>query len=246
MNLEDSIKDVISKKLEDGTIEKLVEKQLEEGVNNALSKLFGSYGDVTEVIEKKIKSVMIPYLENYDYSEYIVKLDTVLTEVLKNTTLDNKKILTNFKDLINPQKIDVIKTSELYNKWTEFVANNVKTEGLDIDYDDGVSYKPVDVSMETEYEEERSWSSFEGAKLVFECEHDEEMNFEIRLNRWKNHDKNWNMYYNNIHDINSLRNLNEFEIFLMNLSQNGTKIELDEDYLNDEITPEKEPEPTFE
>lgn len=246
MNLEDSIKDVISKKLEDGIIEKLVEKQLEEGVNNALSKLFGSYGDVTEVIEKKIKSVMIPYLENYDYSEYIVKLDAVLTEILKNTTLDNKNILTNFKDLINPQKIEVIKTSELYDKWTEFVAANVDTNGLDIDYDDGVGYKPVDVSMEVEYEEERSWSSFEGAKLVFECEHDKEMNFEIRLDRWKDHDENWNMYYNNIHDLSSLRHLNKFEIFLMNLSQNGTELEIDKDYENDEVIPEKEPEPTFE
>ena len=78
------------------------------------------------------------------------------------------------------------------------------------------------------------------------CEHDEEMNFEIRLNRWKDHNKNWDMYYNNIYDINSLRNLNEFEIFLINLYQNGTKIELDEDCLNDETTPEKEPAPTFE
>ncbi|SUA70143.1 hypothetical protein [Paenibacillus polymyxa] len=76
MTLENSIKDVISKKLEDGTVEKLIEQQLEKGVVNALENLFRSYGDVTKIIEEKVKSVMVPYLESYDYSKYIIKLDS--------------------------------------------------------------------------------------------------------------------------------------------------------------------------
>ena len=36
MSIENSIKDVIAKKLEDGTIEELVSKQFEKGVNEAL------------------------------------------------------------------------------------------------------------------------------------------------------------------------------------------------------------------
>ena len=102
MNLENSIKDVISKKLEDGSIEKLVEEQLEKGVSNALSSLFSGYGDVTKVIEKQVKSVMIPYLSQYDYSNYIVKLDSILVDVLKASSLENKKMLENFKDLMLP------------------------------------------------------------------------------------------------------------------------------------------------
>src|SRR5699024_4551037 len=100
MNLENSIKDVISKKLEDGTIENLIAEQLEKGVTHALDNIFRSYGDVTKVIEDKVKSVMVPYLENYDYSEYITKLDSVLTDVLKSSALENKKLLENFKELM--------------------------------------------------------------------------------------------------------------------------------------------------
>lgn len=245
MNLENSIKDVISKKLEDGTIEKIVSEELEKGVTEALSNLFGSYGDATKVIEEKVKSVMVPYLESYDYSRYITKLDDVLVEILKNSTLENKRLLANFKDLISFKKIDKIKVSEIYEKWIDFVVKEVDTDGLEVNYDDGVSYELVEVSMEVEYEEDRSWSSFEEAKLVFECEHDEKMNFEIRISRWKEKNKNWDINYNTLHDIKSLRHLNEFTIFLMNLSQSYAELEIDTDCENDEITPEKEPEPYF-
>lgn len=91
MNLEDSIKNTIEKKLEDGTVEKLIAEQFENGIANALDSLFRSYGDVTKIIEKKVKEVMVPYLESYDYSDYILKLDSVLVDVLQNTAMENKK-----------------------------------------------------------------------------------------------------------------------------------------------------------
>ncbi|MBU3102959.1 hypothetical protein KPL41_02335 [Clostridium gasigenes] len=246
MNLENSIKDVIDNKLADGIVEKLISEQLEKGVLNALDHLFGSYGDVTKVIEKNVKSVMIPYLENHDYSEYITKLDSVLVDVLKHTSLDNKKILENFKELMMPNEIKTIKVSELFDKWTEYVAKNIKTDELEIDYDDGVSYEQVNVTFEVEEEEDRSWSSFKGANLVFECEKDEEMNFKIRLSRYeRSSDELWDIRYESNHHMNSLRYLNDFEVFLMKLNQANTTIEIDETEGDDYITPQAEPEATF-
>ncbi|ATF13541.1 hypothetical protein A616_16625 [Brevibacillus brevis X23] len=247
MSVENTIKDVITNKLEDGLVEKLIGEQLEKGINNALNSLFSSYGDVTKVIESKVKSVMIPYLESYDYTDYILKLDSVLVKVLKNTALDHKKILTNFKTLIdNDEHGKSITVTELYEKWTDYVAKEVKTDDLEINYDDGVSYESVEVSYEVEYDNDRDWSSFEGALLNFECEHDEEMNFSIRLSRRKkSSDKGWDIEYKTSHDIKSLRYLNEFELLLMKLTQNGAKLVIDKDGDSDEVQPEKEPEPTF-
>ncbi|QDX94621.1 hypothetical protein EEL30_21505 [Brevibacillus laterosporus] len=247
MTIEQSIKDVISKKLEDGTVEKLIEEQLEKGINNALNSLFGSYGDVTKVIEKKVKSVMIPYLESYDYSEYIVKLDSVLTDVLKHSALENKKLLTNFKSLIEPSEHEKsLKVTDLYERWMDYVAKNVNTDDLKIDYDDGVSYEYIDVRFEVDYNENRNWDIYEYAVLSFECEQDKEMNFSIRLSRWKEgSDKGWNMNFDSVHELSSLRHLKEFEIQLMKLAQNHTKIILDKDYDQDVIQPEAEPEATY-
>lgn len=156
MNLENSIKDVITKKLEDGTVEKLVSEQLEKGVVNALDSLFRSYGDVTKVIEEKVKCVMVPYLENYDYSKYITKLDSVLVDVLKNSALDNKKLLENFKTLMVGESIrEEIKMSDIFKKWCEYCENNVDKNELDFDYEGGyinVSFSVEDVSND--------WSSY--------------------------------------------------------------------------------------
>jgi len=39
MNLEDSVKDVITKKLEDGTVERIISEKLEKGNNSCLYHL---------------------------------------------------------------------------------------------------------------------------------------------------------------------------------------------------------------
>ncbi|MED1789093.1 hypothetical protein P4V47_16645 [Brevibacillus laterosporus] len=247
MTIEQSMKDVISKKLEDGTVEKLIEEQLEKGINNALNSLFDSYGDATKVIEKQVKSVMIPYLESYDYSRYIVKLDSVLVDVLKNSALENKKLLTNFKALLEPSEREKsLKVTDLYERWMDYVAKNVNTDDLEINYEDGVSYESVDVSFEVDYNEGRNWGIYEYPVLSFECEQDEKMNFSIRLSRWKEgSDKGWSMNFDSVHELKSLRYLKEFEIQLMKLAQNHTKIILNKDCDQDEVQPEEEPEATY-
>lgn len=243
MNLENSIKDVIAKKLEDGTVEKLIAEELEKGIRKSLEDLFGYGGEAKKVIKEKIESVMVPYLERYDYSDYILKLDTVLVEILQNTALDNKKILENFKELIDYKAVKEIKVSDIFDKYMDYVSKHIDTSNLEIDYDDGVNYEYVDVTMEVEYCEDRDWSSFKDAKIVFECEHDEDMNVEIRLKKFREYD--WTITSQSIHDISSLRHLDEFQIFLMNLAQSGTKIIIDEDYAEESVRPDAEPEPSF-
>lgn len=246
MNLETNIKDVIAKQMEEGIVEKIVAEQLEKGISKALEHLFSSYGDVTEVIESKLKSVIVPYLENYDYSKYITKLDHVLVGVLQNTTIENRNLLNNFKGLMSGETEKTIKLSDLFAKWMNYVAKNVETDELEVEFDDGPEYEAVEVSVNVERNEDRSWSTFEHATILFECDHDEEMNFEIPISFYKNGtDKEWDLRYNSVHDLKSLRHLNEFEILLMRLSQNGVGIILDIEWENDSVTPEEEPEPSF-
>ncbi|WAT23471.1 hypothetical protein O0R52_22075 (plasmid) [Bacillus halotolerans] len=246
MNLESSIKDIISQKLEDGTVNQIVEEQFVKGVNKSLESLFSSYGDVTRLIEKQLKSVIIPYLENYDYSNYITKLDGVLTEVLKTASLENKQLLENFKELM-PTKDDIektIKVTEIFTQWMKYVAHNVETDDLEVCFDDEPTYENVEVTFDVIYDESPSWSSFEYARIVFECEHDENMNIEIKISRWKNNE-HWDIDYKATHDISSLRYLDELEILLMKLAQNRTKLILNSDAESDYVRPEQEPEPTF-
>lgn len=244
MNLENTIKDTISKKLEDGTVEKLIAEELEKGIRKSLESLFGHWGDASKVIEEKIKSVMVPYLENYDYSDYVLKLDTVLVEILKNTTLDNKKMLENFKGLMLPEERKIIKATEIFEEWQKKVAKDVDTSDLEIDYDDRVSYQDVEVSMTFE-NLDKGYSIYDRARLVFECQ-DKDMNCEVRLKRWENgRDRNWDIEYEGVHSISSVRYLESFQIFLMRLSQADIKVEIDSKYEEDWVEVEEEPEPSF-
>lgn len=244
MSIENKVKDVIAQKLEEGIIEKLVAENLEKGINKALESLMGHYGDVTKVIEGKIKEVMVKYLEAHDYSEYIVKLDHVLTEILKNTALDHKKMLENFKELmVNHEFPKVVKVSDVFEQFKKHVAKNVDTSNLEVNTDDGPTYEYVTVTMEVEYEDKRSWNDFEAAKVVFECEKDEEMNCEIRLSKFDRFP--WRLRTEIESSISSLRYLDKFKIYLLKLHQSGVDIDIDSELLEDEVEPEAEPEASF-
>lgn len=248
-NLENSIKDCITKELEKGVIEKVIAEQLEKCVEKSISDMFGWGGEVKKVVEEKVKGVIIPYLENYDYSEYIIKLDHVLTNVLKMTTVENKKLLENFKELMSvDNNIESVKVSEIFDKWCEYVAENVDTDDLEVDYDDGVAYETVEVSYEFEDGEKRSWLKQENGRIIFECEKDEKMNICIEVYRWSDiHKENeWSFRFNNRYELSSLRNLDKFSLYLMSLNQAGVKIELDKTYDNEDVRPEKEPEAYYD
>lgn len=248
-NLENSIKDCITKELEKGVIEKVIAEQLEKCVEKSISDMFGWGGEVKKVVEEKVKGVIIPYLESYDYSDYIIKLDHVLTNVLKMTTAENKKLLENFNELMSVDvNIRSIKVSEIFDKWCEYVAENVDTDDLEVDYDDGVAYETVEVSYEFEDGEKRSWLKQENGRIIFECEKDEKMNICIEVYRWSDiHKENeWSFRFNDRCELSSLRNLDKFSLYLMSLNQAGVKIELDKTYDNEDVRPEKEPEAYYD
>jgi hypothetical protein len=248
MTIENKIEDVIKQQLEDGTIQKVVGEQFQKSVEKAVDHLFSSYGDVTKIIEKQVKSVLVPYLENYDYSEYIVKLDHVLVEILKSTALDNKKILENFQSLMAFEKPDKIKSSEIFDKWIKFANKNIETHGLEVHFEDRPYYENVDCNMSVEEDESnhRSWSSLEYATIILENDHDEDLNKAFKIYRWKDKkEEGWKMDSKREYSLSSLKHLDEFEIFLMQLSQSYATIEVDDWHDSGEIEPEAEPEADF-
>lgn len=244
MNIEKSIKDVIQQKLENGTVEKLVAENLEKGINEALGSLFRSYGDVTKIIESKIKEVLVQQIEHYDFSDYVVKLDYVLTEILKNTALDNKKILENFKSFMTDVEIPKkLKVSDLFEQYCNYVSKNVSTYGLEVNTDDDPCYENVDICCEVTELDKPTWSSYKEAKIYFTCDHDEDMNIEIPIKKWK--DGPWRLDITTKCDISSLRRMNDFTIYLLKVNQNYAEIEIDTWHDEYSVEPEEKPEVSF-
>jgi len=243
--LEGKINGVIEEKMSNGTIEQLIGQEFDKCIQNALKDLFGNYGEVTKAIKNQLETILVPYLEKYDYSEYIIKLDSVLTEILQKTTLDNSKILKNFQSLMIPMEKEQVDLTDIFELWKEYVQENVDTCGLGIDYDDDISYNYFDVSLETSVEKTEKWHSLEYVSVNFLCEADENMNFNIRLHKFKNSEL-WSISNTDIVDITSLKYLNDMDLYILKLKQSNVKINLNTNGEEDSIRPNAEPEPRFE
>jgi len=192
---------------------------------------------------------MVPYIESYDFSEYLPKLDSVLTEIVNSDfCIGNKKVLENFKNLMIEPEQKEIKLTDLFKAWIKQCERDIDTDDLDIDYDDSVSYQSVECEMRFELEDKPSWSSKQRAVITFENEHDENLNVEIPVSKWIWNSRNEEPYTLSVNKdltISSLRNLSEFEVLLLRLSRAGTAIIIDKEYDDDYIQPEKQPEASF-
>lgn len=112
--LEQKITETVNKKLNDGTVEKLVEQYIEKGVSDALKEVFSWGGEGERLIKEKLSETIVPAIERRDFNRYLTKLDSVLTEIVNNTSLaDNKKILENFKGLMKEPESKEVKLSEI-------------------------------------------------------------------------------------------------------------------------------------
>lgn len=198
---------------------------------------------------RPLRTRLFPYIESYDFSEYLPKLDSVLTEIVNsNFCIGNKKVLENFKNLMIEPEQKEIKLTDLFKAWIKQCERNIDTDDLDIDYDDSVSYQSVECEMRFELEDKPSWSSTQRAVITFENEHDENLNVEIPVSKWiwnSHNEEPYTLSVNKDLTISSLRNLSEFEVLLLRLSRAGTAIIIDKEYDDDYIQPEKQPEASF-
>lgn len=95
-NFDEDIQRITNELLENGTVDKILREKIEEGFTKAVESAF-SYGVLKDAIKKRVEEILVPFIEGYNMSDYLVKLDTVLTDIVNSTTLsDNKKLLENF------------------------------------------------------------------------------------------------------------------------------------------------------
>lgn len=215
-SIENKVKDVIAAKLSDGTVERIMEAEFEKAIQSAFSDMFNSYRGTGKVaIEKQLESVIVPYLESYDFSKYVMKLDTVLVDILEHTTFEHNAILNNFKELMLPEKIERITVTDIAEKWSEFVIEREE----DDEY--------IEFSFRVEESDTPDWLNRYSATIYFECEKHETYNFAIVLYKY-NFTSDWHIKRDALYTLDSLCTLDKFKIFILRLVQCGTKVEIDE------------------
>ena len=239
---------IAQESLSSDEVNQIVKEKFHKALGDVIENAFRR-GDVKRALENKVTEVMVPYIENYDFSAYLPKLDSVLTELVNSDAcIGNKQILENFKDLMTEPEQKEIKVTDLFKAWIKQCSKDIDTDNLEVCYDDGVSYSCVDCEMRVEELDRPLWSSCQRAVIMFENEHDEKLNIEVPISKWvydSGKEEPYTLSISNDIRISSLRRLNEFQILLLRLERAQTAIIMDKDYETDWIYPEAEPEASF-
>ena len=237
---EERIAKAVTDKLNDGTVEELVSDAVTKALKSSIEEQFAWRGEARKVIDEKVKEVMTLAIERVSLDDYAVKLDAVLTEIINSTNLiDNKEILGNFKSLMTEPDKDVISLEDVFEEYKEYVSKNVDTSDLEIYTDDTPSYQNVSARLETELTE--SIFGRRHCDLIFECEEDEKLTKKIHLYESKSNRFSITRFKSEL-DINSLRYVDEFDIFVMRLDRAFCDITDIMDLYDDDIEVEAEPE----
>lgn len=84
---------IAQESLSSDEVNQIVKEKFMKALGDAIEDTF-RWGDAKDALKKKVTEVMVPYIENYDFSEYLPKLDSVLTELVNSDTcMGNKQIL---------------------------------------------------------------------------------------------------------------------------------------------------------
>lgn len=251
--IEERLVETFTAKLNDGTIESMVEKYAEKAIQEAVSDTFKSYGDgLGQMIEDKFKETLTPIIEKYNFGEHLIKMEAVLDDVIQQVAKPNKEILENFKRLTTAP-MDEVKATELFKHYCEYVSKNVETYDREVDYDgEEPEYEPVEVTFTfEETTEPYSWSTRGYGQLVFEVtdgvnDDDElkKLNFIVPLMK-SSDDSYWIIRSMGPVEIKDLRYMNEFEVLLRQMNQLFTHIIIDENEDSDTVYLEEKPEPSW-
>ena len=240
---EERIAKAVTEKLNDGTVEELVSDAVTKALKSSIEEQFRWNGDARKVIDEKVKEVMTPAIERVSLDDYVVKLDAVLAEIINSTNLvDNKEILGNFKSLMTEPDKDVISLKDVFEKYKEYVSENVDTSELEIYTDDRPAYQNVTAEVTVDIRTSIFGGRF--CYLVFKCEEDEKLTKEIHLYESEGNGFGITRLKSGL-DINSLRRMDKFDIFMMRLDRAFCNITDIMDMYDDDIEVEAEPEASW-
>lgn len=235
--IEERVTETINEFLKSDYIETQVENALKEATKKACDDLTGWNSPISKIIKENVESVMVPIIEQYDYSQFVIKLDVILAEVLKDSIRPSNEIFEKFKKATEytPKVVDIKDILKEYIKYKESDYDLDLIEDEIEDYYDGDIFE-IPCSIEVV----KSGYLNDKYSLVLKNEYEDDI---IEINLRKDlYDNDFMITTDLAYDLRGLSYLSDFEIYLLNLQRNFTKITWDKAIINDEINLEIEKE----
>lgn len=241
MDLEKMICDEVKNQINSTEFKENMQAEVKKMLDNIIRNLLS--WEIKEAIEKPLKDSMLEAIGNVSVSNYIPKIDYLLTSVIRESSVGHyRRITKNFKQLLTEETPESMKVSELFKEYTEYCANWVNTSDLEIITDGDRAYYE---DLNCKFLVKKNDNLFGNSKLIlqFSCDEDTELNKEIVL--LNNYRGEYRLPFAN-YNLKSLRYLSRFEILSLRLAEKQTKIEVDIYDAEDCIEVNDEPEAYYE
>ena len=231
--------------MQSGEIEEIFRNKIRAGFEKAIEDSF-RWGDLNHAIMDRVNEAMVPFVKDYDFGDYLVKLDVLMQEVADQTGLkEQKEIIESFRSLMSVPAYKEISLEKLFAALSNHVAANCDTDGLEVDFDDGPHYESIEVRAEIAPFKERRSSLWDYAILDFHAEDQQELDFTVALRRLQGVEENYTIEFHANPLLKAIPNYSDFEILLIALTRCGTKLVCTEEEMEEWVTPAAEPEPSY-
>lgn len=229
--MENLIKEVFEKKMADGSIEAIINKKIEELVSSSCDSLFRWDGLIKKQMEAKLKEIMGNVLEYSDFSNYTIKLTTLINSILPETALeDYKNIGESIKAVCGtkvPEYKEKVKLTEIFENYVKYIEDETfsRDDFEDTsDIDEGSGH--INCYMEYDNYEGKVTFKIEGVENADEYEK------VIKIDRISG---DYHISRRNFKsmELNDLRHADKFELYLMVLSNCYAKLDIDKEETED-------------
>lgn len=252
LSLEGLLSSGIRKKLNDGTIDKLIDEQISEIIKRCISDSFSYHSQAYEQMRNKISGLMCSAIEDSNFDKYTTKITEILNTAISDMHLGHyNTIVKNLKELLdNDTSISFnteISLGDIVKKYEEFLEEyycdqRYNFDDIDIIEDDSeYGYATVDYTVTLKDISPR-YGSTKSYVIEFTNEGPsaEDSSIQFKLTKYPT-DSHFNIYVNteDFH-INDIRYMNDMWIYLLKLKQSYVRINMDgwDTQLDDETTDE--------
>lgn len=240
-SIESLVQECLTKKLEDGTLERLVDSKIEEALGKVIDDTLSWRGDTYNLIKSRTAQVMSEAIERCSFADYTAKLSEVIDNAFENSSVHQYgRICKNIKELLDDDGVEFGKTVNLdtiVSKYETFLEEYFQDKKylFDIcDIEDDGEHGYVNLNWALHIIKRHTHLDIYDITLCVDSEdedltEDTTITFSIRGGKY---DEGYNIYLDTDWRISEIRNLNEVLIYLLKLKQNYNKITLAPNYLH--------------
>jgi len=245
--MENELMGIITKKfkekLENGDIENIVDKKINELVEGCLDDLFKWNGTVKQEFKNKLSDVMLTSIIEGDFSEYVTKIRAIFTKALQETALPEYEKFVNALQyaLGSSAEKQTVKLSEIFKKYCEIVASQTIGEN-DLYEELDPNEECVSVTCSCELEEEGMYYKTKKVHFKVDVEDNEistcsllsDYNLTITLlDSYRS--ERCHVVLDKLENIKDFKYLNDFQLYLLQLQSTFAEVEIDSDRFTEEV-----------